>query len=139
MSASCSRAAAAGNAGSSVLAAPRSCPEAAHLGPEALEGRAGDLRRELLAELGVREAELAEPQRGHLVRDQSPLPCEAVRGWSCSGRVVAGLERDGLAGQLHLKRRVPGIPPPRIEAAPQGSDEAQGEQRESERDEADAP
>jgi hypothetical protein len=125
--------------GHRVLAAPRAGAEVAHLAAEALHRRARDLGRQPRALLGVRERDLCQPQGRHLVRDQGPLPGEAIAGRRGAGGVVALLERDGLVGERPLHREVAVEPRARAQARPPRGDQPRGEQRAREDEQARRP
>jgi hypothetical protein len=111
-----------------VLPVPRLGPEGAHLGEEGLRRCPGDHRRVALSPLWMSEAELRQAERRHLVRDESPLPCEPIPHRRRPEAIVARLERHLLLGERSLRAGVPaqpgaGVPP----APPRGEDARHGE------------
>ena len=66
------------DAGERVLSAPRAGAEVTHLREPAPQRRLPHRGRELGLPVRVREQQLAQPQRRHLVRHQRPLALEAI-------------------------------------------------------------
>jgi len=87
----------------------------------------------------VGETQLREAERRHLVRDERPLPGEAVRRGLGARGVVAGFEGDHLVGELQAEGLASVVPPRRITPTPPRGDQAHAGERNGERDEAQTP